>query len=164
MIRRGRCWHRSPGRTRERPSHETYWKSASGFIHGRQWAPRSISLVRRGGCCQSATPPATIKLGNTESRVLWGAAAAYELINRSWHCTTGPVHEISGCRCWGGSNSVLPGTPRVSLPRSPGLMNLDVSATYQRTCRVHRDEVRPRSRSWRATASSGAISPRRAAW
>jgi hypothetical protein len=69
---------------RENDHHiETYWKSASGFIHGRQWA--TLNLLVREEVLPIGNATATIKLGNTQSRVLWGAAAAYELINRSWH-------------------------------------------------------------------------------
>jgi hypothetical protein len=62
---------------------EIYWKTASGFIHGRQWALLNVLVREQVTPLGNAT--ATVKLSSTNSRVLWGAAAAYELINRAWH-------------------------------------------------------------------------------
>jgi hypothetical protein len=69
---------------RENDHHiETYWKTASGFGHGRQWA--TLNVLVRDEVRPLGNATATVRLSSTESRVLWGAAAAYEMINRSWH-------------------------------------------------------------------------------
>jgi hypothetical protein len=60
---------------------ETYWKTASAFGHGRQWA--MLNVLVREEVVPLGNATASIKLGNTDSRVMWGSAAAYELINRS---------------------------------------------------------------------------------
>lgn len=60
---------------------ETYWRVASGFGHGRQWPTLNV-LVREEVHALGPTT-ATVKMANTESRVLWGSALAYELIDRS---------------------------------------------------------------------------------
>jgi hypothetical protein len=69
---------------------ETYWRVASGFGHGRQWATLNALLQEEVRPLGNTT--ATVKMSNTESRVLWGSALAYELIDRS----LGLMYERSG--------------------------------------------------------------------
>lgn len=60
---------------------EIFWRTASGFSHGRQWA--TLNALVRDHVSLLGNATAAVKISNTESRVLWGTSTAYELINRS---------------------------------------------------------------------------------
>jgi hypothetical protein len=58
---------------------ETYWRTASGFAHGRQWAVID-ALVHSEVVPHERDPGiAKVKLESTLSRVMWGLSAAVEL-------------------------------------------------------------------------------------
>jgi hypothetical protein len=60
---------------------ETFWRTASAFAHGRQWALVN-ALVREeqpGG----REGVVTVKITNNIGRVLWGASIAHELTGRT---------------------------------------------------------------------------------
>lgn len=60
---------------------EIYWRTASGFIHGRQWA--ALNVLVKDQVVPLGDSTATVKLTSTPSRVLWGTGAASEMIDRS---------------------------------------------------------------------------------
>jgi len=47
---------------------EVFWRTASGFGHGRQWA--TLNLLVRDEVTPLRNATATVKISNTESRVL----------------------------------------------------------------------------------------------
>jgi hypothetical protein len=60
---------------------ETYWRTASGFAHARQWAV--LNALVRTEQVPMTTGVARVRVESTYGRVLWGAAAAFELTNRA---------------------------------------------------------------------------------
>lgn len=67
-----------------KPNHrsiEIYWRTASGFGHGRQWS--TIYALVREEVTPLSNATASVKISSTESRVFWGASTASELIERS---------------------------------------------------------------------------------
>jgi hypothetical protein len=59
---------------------EIYRKTASGFSHGRQWVMFNVLVREEVIPIGNATD--SVRVTSTPSRVLWGAGAAYEMINR----------------------------------------------------------------------------------
>jgi hypothetical protein len=58
---------------------ETYWRTASGLAHGRQWAV--LNALVRTELVPMTTDVARVRMESTYSRVLWGASTAFELTN-----------------------------------------------------------------------------------
>jgi hypothetical protein len=56
---------------------ETYWRTASGFAHGRQWS--QLNALVRSEPVPIGPGVAAARVENDMGRVFWGAAAAYEL-------------------------------------------------------------------------------------
>jgi hypothetical protein len=56
---------------------ETYWRTASGFAHGRQWS--QLNALVRSEPVPIGPGVAAAKVENDMGRVHWGAAAAQEL-------------------------------------------------------------------------------------
>jgi hypothetical protein len=60
---------------------ETYWRTASGFAHGRQWAV--LNALVRTEQVPVRNGVARVRVESTYGRVHWGAATAFELTNRA---------------------------------------------------------------------------------
>jgi hypothetical protein len=60
---------------------ELYWRTASGFGHGRQWA--TLNALERSQVIPVGDGTAQLKISSTMSRVFWGVSCAYQLIDRS---------------------------------------------------------------------------------
>ena len=60
---------------------ETYWRTASAFAHGRQWA--QVNALIRTDLTPVAPGVARAQVSSTMGRVLWGASAAFELADRA---------------------------------------------------------------------------------
>jgi hypothetical protein len=60
---------------------ETFWRTASAFAHGRQWA--MINALVREEQADLGKGVAVVKISSDLGRVFWGASIAYELTSRT---------------------------------------------------------------------------------
>jgi hypothetical protein len=60
---------------------ETFWRTASAFAHGRQWA--MLNALVREEQADLGEGVAVVKISSDIGRVFWGASIAYELTSRT---------------------------------------------------------------------------------